>query len=175
MATPSARRTLLGTGFDLGRRLRVYETAEAVVVDEANFLRGRRRRVFYDEVLLVTLHDFVGWPLAVALGVVDLVAVGATVLLAVNQVYWAALVAGLASLVLSALMVARFTARVQAITVYGRRSQAQVTFWLRDRRARATFGRLCARVLHAQERPPATQPAPSPSAASVPGPPEVAS
>ena len=172
MATPSTRRTLLGSAVDLGNRQRVYETAEAVVVDEANGISGRRTRVFYDEVVLVTFHEYIGWALVIVMGCLAFVGVGTTVLLAVGKLVGAAVAAGLMTLVLLGVMVARLVAKVQAITVYGRRSRARVTFWLRGRRARATFSRLCARVLHAQERP-AAPPAPSPLPA--PGPPEVAS
>ena len=172
MATPSTRRTLLGSAVDLGNRQRVYETAEAVVVDEANGISGRRTRVFYDEVVLVTFHEYIGWAVVIVMACLAFAGVGTTVLLAVGKLVGAAVAAGLMTAILLGVMVARLVAKVQAITVYGRRSRARVTFWLRGRRARATFGRLCARVLHAQERP-AAPPAPSPLPA--PGPPEVAS
>ena len=65
MAARAPVRSLMGTWSDFGTWQRVYETAEAVEVDESNGVTGTRHRVFYDEVLLVTYHSSIGWPVAV--------------------------------------------------------------------------------------------------------------
>ena len=65
---------------DFGTWQRVYETPEAVVVDEANGISGRRHRVFYDEVVLVTYHSSIGWSLAILMAAsafIGLVTLGA--------------------------------------------------------------------------------------------------
>jgi len=144
------RRTLLGTGADLGSRHRVYETAEAVELDEASGFTMIRHRVFYDEVILVTQHALVGWPLAVALGALALLVGGMAGVVAMGDALWGALGVGAVALLLALLMVLRITIKMEAVTVYGKRSRVQVSFWLRRRKARAVFSRLCARVLQAQ-------------------------
>ncbi len=55
-----ARRTLLGRGSTLSSRLRVFRTPDAVEVDEIEGYDVTRRRVRFDEVLLVTYHRIVG-------------------------------------------------------------------------------------------------------------------
>src|SRR4029450_14166374 len=71
MAARPPVRTLMGTWTDLGTWQRVYETRESIEVDESNGLTGTRHRVFYDEVLLVTYHTYVGWALAVLMAMVS--------------------------------------------------------------------------------------------------------
>jgi len=172
MTAPPSRRTLLGTAADISGRQRVYETADAVVVDHANGFSGTRLRVFYDEVLLVTRHDFIGWPLAVALAGAALLMGMAAGLSAFSGSAVAALVWGLPALFFGVLMVLRLAFKVKTVTVHGRRSRVRVSFWLRTRKAHATFSRLCARVLQAQERT-ARAPERGPSPLANPGPPEV--
>src|SRR4029450_5089026 len=71
MAARPPVRTLMGTWTDLGTWQRVYETPEAIEVDESNGLTGTRHRVFYDEVLLATYHTSVAWALAVLMAMVS--------------------------------------------------------------------------------------------------------
>jgi hypothetical protein len=160
MAARTPVRTLMGTWTDFGTWQRVYETPEAVEVDESNGLTGLRHRVFYDEVLLVTYHTYTGWALAALLamvsasiglvaGVVALAGQGRT---AVTISFFAVLAAVLA--------VIRLVVKVDALTIYGRRSRARASFWLNRDRGRAAYQRVCARVRRAQERaaPPAAPP-----------------
>lgn len=150
-ARPS-RRTLIGSSAQLASWQRVYETPDAVEVDEGTGFTGTRQRVFYDEVLLVTYHSFVGWALAalaamIATGI-GLVAAG-TALAGQPR---ATVIIFLFALLPLAFAVVRVVVKVDAVTVHGRRSRARVCFWLRKGKARAAFQRLCARVRHAQER-----------------------
>ncbi|HYH47320.1 MAG TPA: hypothetical protein VEG34_16690, partial [Thermoanaerobaculia bacterium] len=50
-------RRYLGRAQSLSERVRTYWTAEALEVDRADNYEIRRRRVFFDEILLVTLHN----------------------------------------------------------------------------------------------------------------------
>ena len=152
MPTRTPRRTLVGSWTEFAGWQRVYETPEAVEVDEANGLSGTRRRVFYDEVLLVTYHRYIGWALA-ALGAV--LAGGVMLVAGVAALAGepkATVVIFLFALPPLALLAVRVLVKVDAVTVYGRRTQARVCFWLRKGRAREAFQRLCARARHAQER-----------------------
>jgi len=56
MSGAPARR-LLGTVSGIAERVRVYRTAEALEIDQMEYYNIRRRRVFFDEVELVTLHS----------------------------------------------------------------------------------------------------------------------
>ncbi|TMA14693.1 MAG: hypothetical protein E6J85_20930 [Deltaproteobacteria bacterium] len=48
-------RKLLGTASNLATRVRVYLAEDAVEIDEIEGYSGTRKRVLFDEVLLVTL------------------------------------------------------------------------------------------------------------------------
>jgi hypothetical protein len=152
MAPRLPRRTFVGTWSDLGSWQRVYETPDALEVDESSGFTGTRRRVFYDEVLLVTRHSFIGWPLAAlaagAAGLMGLIALalwaGGERRTAVTVLFFTVLAAAFAVL--------RIAVKMDAVTVYGRRSRARVSIWLNKDRAQATYLRLCARVRHTQER-----------------------
>lgn len=152
MAGRPPRRTFVGTWSDLGSWQRVYETPDAIEVDESSGFTGTRRRVFYDDVLLVSYHSFIGWPVALlgaaATSVLALIALGLwagdETRTAVTFLFFA--------LLGGAFTVLRLAIKMDAVTVYGRRSRAHVSFWLNKDRARATYHRLCARVRHAQDR-----------------------
>ena len=160
MAARPPVRALTGTWSDFGAWERVYETPEAIEVDESNGLTGTRHRVFYDEVLLVTYHSFVGWPLALLMAMVSasiaLVAGG----LAMSGQGRTAVTIGFFGLLAAAVAVIRLVVKVDALTIYGRRSRARASFWLNRDRGRAAFQRVCARVRRAQERaaPPVAPP-----------------
>jgi hypothetical protein len=147
------RRLPLGRCSDFSGRQRVYEGREALEIDDFEGYAGQRRRVFYDEVLLVTRHRRVGWPLALLmLGLALFFAVFAGILALANQVT-PALGMGFAAVVpLLGFAVLRMAVKMHVVTVYGRRSQARVQFWLQDQRAGRVFQRICARVRQAQAR-----------------------
>jgi hypothetical protein len=150
----------MGTWSDVGTWQRVYETAEALEVDESNAMTGTRHRVFYDEVLLVTYHSYLGWALALTAGLaaafIGLLALAAALggdgRTAVTITFFALLAAAFA--------VVRLAVKVDVVTVFGRRSRARASFWLNKDRARAAYLRICARVRRAQERAAARAAAP---------------
>jgi hypothetical protein len=152
MAGRPPLRTLLGTWRDLGTSQRVYETADAVEVDESTGFVGTRRRVFYDEVLLVTYHRSIGWSMAVLAAVVASMIALAAGIAALAARPGPAVVIFLFTLPFVAFIIARLAVKMDCITIHGRRSRARVCFWLRKGRSRRAFQRICARVRHAQER-----------------------
>lgn len=142
----------MGTWSDLGSWQRVYETPDALEVDESSGVTGTRRRVFYDEVLLVTFHSFTGWAVAgLAAGAAGLMGLIALALWAGGETRTAVTILFF-TLLAAAFAVLRMAVKVEAVTVYGRRSRARVSIWLNKDHARTTYLRLCARVRHAQER-----------------------
>jgi hypothetical protein len=140
---------------------RVYETPDALEVDEGSAFTGLRQRVFYDEVQLVTLHGYIGWGLfALLTGLATLGGLVALVLALAEE--WRSMVTVIfLTLFPLGLAVARVAVKVLAVTVYGRRSKARVSFWFNRGRARATFERLCARVRHVQQRSATAPPPPA--------------
>jgi hypothetical protein len=140
------RRTYLG-----GRRggladIRVYRVADALEIDEGEGLRIRRRRVLFDEILLVTYHRQFGWPFVVIWSV--LLALGSTAAVIVGATEGrlaGAIVCSVLALPFLVLLSLWLTLRLDVVTVYGKRGRAQMRFWWRKRRAREvyeTIGRL---------------------------------
>jgi hypothetical protein len=145
------RRTPLGRSWDLSGRQHVYEGSDALEVDDFEGYAGQRRRVFYDEVILVTTHRRRGWPAAlVVLALAGSFGLVAGLLMLGESTAPFALVLTLAGVVpLLLLALVRLLVKLHVVTVYGKRSQARVQFWLRPERARQAFQRVCARVRQA--------------------------
>jgi len=152
-------RKLLGTTSSFVSRTRVYLTDGAVEIDEIEGYVGTRKRVLFDEVLLVTLDRrrratslalwlamalLVSMPvLAVGLMRRNVPPVDARPLLVVALVFAVPFLIG---------FVLHLALGVDYVTVFGRRSVAQIAFSLRKARARNVFALLRERVQEAQER-----------------------
>jgi len=149
------RRTLLGTASDVVTRVRVYLTDDAVEIDEIEGYNGVRKRVLFDEVLLVTLDRRRRLQSLLVWG-------GLTLLFSMPGTI-AAFTAGdraqQVGLVMIAVMggpfFAGFLVHVAAgtdhVTVFGKRTIAQMRFVLRKRRAREVFALLRDRVRTSQQ------------------------
>jgi len=145
-------RTHLGNASGVALRQRVYRTREALEVDEIDGYDVARRRVFFDDVLLVTYHQFLGWAFLTATGVLALLfgAISAATAMSDRR-------AGLVMFLISALpfLLAfglRLLLKMDAITVYGRRSKAQIHYFLRKGRAREVYAQIGRAVRQSQER-----------------------
>jgi hypothetical protein len=157
MATPQverrhAARHYVGKATGLALRQRVYQTREAIEIDEVEGYDVTRRRVFYDDVLLVTHHQFVGRGFVIAASLLTL-AFAALAWVVAQQDRTAGLFVGaLSSLPFASALLLRVVLKVDAITVCGRRTKAQVHFWFRKRRARELFARICRAVKERQDK-----------------------
>jgi hypothetical protein len=145
--SPSSRR-YLGSANTLSERVRVYWTEKALEVDSLESYEIRRRRVFFDEVLLVTLHSRLGgmlpwWPL----GFAAMIGFSAALLRsepdASRILTWMAL--GL--LAIGAVL---FFTPLWVVTVFGRRTRARMQFRLGERKARDLFAQICQAADEAQ-------------------------
>jgi hypothetical protein len=145
-------RHYLGKASAVALRQRVYRTRECLEVDEIDGYDVVRKRVFFDEVLLVTYHRFLGLPFVVAMSVFS-VLFGLTALaIGVRDVaagLWFALFLMAPFLIA---LVLRLALKVDAVTVYGKRSKAQVHFPFRKARAREVYVQICRAVREHQER-----------------------
>jgi len=164
------QRHYLGKSSGFGQTVRLYQTREALEVDETEGYDVVRRRVYYDDILLVTHHQYVGVAFVVAASV--LVLMFGALALALGRAeswpvgLWIFALTGLPFLVV---LLLRLALKVDAVTVYGRRTKAQIHFTLRKARALAVFNQVCRAVKETQDRiareaaPRAPRPAPAPA------------
>jgi len=153
------RRKLLGTASDFLTRVRIYLTDDAVEIDEIEGYTGVRKRVLFDEVLLVTLdrrrklQSLLLWG-----GLTLLFSMPGTI-----AAYVGPSDARLGGLIMIALMGGPFflgfvvhgVVGTDHVTVFGKRTIAQMRFVLRKRRARETFD-LLRDVVRRSQQPAAT-------------------
>jgi hypothetical protein len=164
------QRVFLGSMLGVGERMRVFRTPDALEVDSSDHYEIQRRRVFLDEVQLVTLHRGLGggvypWVLG---GLTLFTGFMAAVMFAVPDSTEVRNGFLLATAVLAALAVASGFLPAWTVTVYGRRTRARMRYRFRKAKARAVYAEICAAVAAAQQalaarQPPPPQPPPLPS------------
>lgn len=160
MSQPASRR-YLGSAHSLAERVRVYWTDRGLEVDSSEGYEIRRTRVFFDEVLLVTLHSKLGGALPwLPLGLAALV--GFSAVLARSEPASSRILAWVA-LGFFVIGAALFFTPQWVVTVFGRRTRARMQFRLRERKARDLFAGICQAVDAAQRalRASAQQPEPA--------------
>lgn len=169
-----ANRKLLGRHTGLASRERVYETPDGIEVESNDHYDVNRRRVFYDDVVLVTYHRQFGALFIVvnSLFVAFMVFMSATMAAALRtKDVWPVIITWL--IIASPSFIAvllRLLMRVDVINVFGRRSKATLRFSWRKQHAREIYGRICARVRQAQR---VSEPAPAPERESPELPPQL--
>lgn len=180
MSEPRTPRRFLGKARTVSDRVRTYWTDEALEVDQADHFEIRRRRVFFDEILLVTLHSTRGLlisllPFSFAL-LFTIAAMAAADEPSASKFFW----------LLTAFFVAAAVALafipIWVVTVYGRRTRARMHFRLRQGKARRIYAEICraaadaqralSQRLAAQAPEPLPQPLPLPDEDLPPAPPQ---
>jgi len=146
------RRTYLGAASGFETRQRVYATRDCLEIDEIEQYDVTRRRVFYDDVLLVTYHRFRGWVFLLLTGLAALAAAALSVEIARTEARAGLVLFALFGLPFLLAFVLRATLGVDAVTVYGRRSKARLHFPFRKGRAREVLMQICRSVRQAQQR-----------------------
>ena len=134
-------------------REKVYQTPEGLEIETNEHYEVSERRVFFEDVQLVTYHRergklYLGLTGAFSFGFLALILYLSTLgdaALAVGAVFGTMF--GLPFLI--AFLVRAFFG-VDVITVFGRRSKAAIRFRIRKRRAREVYGQICAAVRAAQ-------------------------
>jgi hypothetical protein len=160
-------RKLLGTASNWFTRVRVYLADDAVEIDEIEGYTGTRKRVLFDEVLLLTLdrrRRLTTVAIHAAFGSFFGLMALLTWMLAPKLDQTPALIVAGLGIPFWLLLLLHLAAGVDHVTVFGKRTTAQMRFSLRKGRARAVFALLRNRVREAQ-RPAIVeaQPAPSPA------------
>jgi hypothetical protein len=145
---PRYPRRYLGRSQSLYERVRTYWTEEALEVDQADSYVIRRRRVFFDEILLVTLHLTRGGlvallPLALAL-LFMIAALAAGDEPDVSRLFW------LLTAFFAAFAAGAALAPVWVVTVYGKRTRARMHFRMRQTKAREVYAEICRAAADAQ-------------------------
>ncbi len=172
--TPGSRKQI---GRNVGAMTRdwIFETADAIEVESRTGYEVSRKRVLYEDVLLVTIHREVGFAYVISLGIAALLfgGIALAILLGARETVAAASF-GVVALPFLAACIVRLVLKVDIVTVFGRRSKAVLRFTFRKRRAREMYGRICSRTLEVQramvevepEMPePVDEPPPEPPAA----------
>src|SRR5688572_13799943 len=136
-------RRLLGTRGNLGGATRVYRTQDGLEIDDAEDERIFRKRVFWDEVLMVTLHHGRDVPFVIF----ALIGAGFLALFSFAMGAAASVVAGVVMSLLTwvplvVYTIVRVVQGVPTVSVYGRRTMARLTFPLRPGRARAVYAEI---------------------------------
>lgn len=147
MTEPRAPRRFLGRARTAADRIRVYWTEESLEVDQADHFEIRRRRVFFDEIQLVTLHSTRGLllallPFSFAL-LFTVVALAASGEPSARNVFW------LLAAFFAAVAVGLAAVPIWVVTVYGRRSRARMQFRLQGK-ARRIYAEICRAAADAQ-------------------------
>jgi hypothetical protein len=161
------RRTFVARRIGLSSVERIYRTRDAIEVDELEGYDVTRRRVLFDEVLLVTLHKEVGWAFVLLLLVLLTFSSFFTLIAGAIDTGTGVGMTVLFVLPLVVLLVLRLVLRLDVVTVHSRRTRARIPFWFQKDRAREVF-RLVARLARehqdrfAQAQQAARVPAPEP-------------
>ena len=155
------KRRLLARYNGLATRHSVYMTDAAIEVDEHDSFEVVRKRVFFEDIQLVTLHERVGIAgIFAGLGLATFVFFIA--LIVGKNGGWIVALFGLPLLVLG---IVRMVKKEIILTVFGRRSKARMRFPFRAARARRIYGEICANARRAQtlrsaeDMPPHSEPA----------------
>jgi hypothetical protein len=148
--TPDKRK-LLGRNVGAMSREAVYETADAIESESREGYEVSRKRVLFEEVLLVTIHTELGTGYFVLTLLMTLILGSIAVVLQFGaHVPIAAIVVAILGLPFLILLVVRLIWKLDIVTVFGRRSKAVMRFSIRKRRAREVYGRICSRALEVQ-------------------------
>ena len=144
----SSMRTLMGSDT-------AFLGEDSVDVDQSVNYEVVKRRVFFDDVQLVTLHRERGLWFLLATGAWGLLWLAITIfIIAIDVKSWPV---ALGFLVIGAPAAIAFMLRLalgrDVVTVFGRRSKAAVKFGMfRKQRAREAYGQICSAVRRTQAR-----------------------
>ena len=160
--TPSWRKKI-GRNVGLMTREVIFDTPDAIEVESREGYEVTRRRVLYEEVLLVTFHRTLGTPYVVFMAVMTSLFGGLALIffLSLHELGFA-IAFSIVTLPLLIALVIRLALKLDFVTVFGRRSKAVIRFPFRKRRAREVYGAICSRTLEVQRAMAEPEPAAAP-------------
>jgi hypothetical protein len=148
-------RKLLGRSRAFGSLSAIYQVEDGLEIEAHEQYYVVQRHVLFDDVLLVTIHRETGALYLILTGLLSLFFFGiAGTILSTNvDIAWAfAAVSAALGAPVFVLFLTRVFLGVDVVTVFGRRSKADLRFGIRKKRAREVYGTICAAVRHAQRR-----------------------
>jgi len=146
-----AERERLGGRSGVSYREYVYRTRDCFEIDEVEGYDVTRKRVFYDDVVLVTRHAFIPWAQVVLAGVFAGL-LGLMALAFRSEARIAGFVLFVATVLLLLVVVLLFAVGGAVVTIQGKRTQARMVFVLRPGRAADVYRRACRLVRERQGR-----------------------
>jgi hypothetical protein len=148
----ATKRVRLGRFAGLATRFAIYRTDVAIEIDERDNFEVQRRRVFFDDILLITHHrELGGWYVAV-MSIATLIFGGAAIVFLTVEERSVAAVFGLFAAPFALFLLLRLILRVDVVNIFGRRTKAVLRYGFRKRFARETFDDLTERTRAAQQR-----------------------
>lgn len=145
--TPGKRK-LLGRNAGVMLRETVYETADAIECEAREGYEVTRKRVLFEEVLLVTIHREIGTLYVITMAAAAVIFASVALLGRSEPAF--AIPFGILALPFLIGCVVRLILKLDYVCVFGRRSKAVIRFSFRKRRAREVYGRICSRALEVQ-------------------------
>jgi len=143
------KRKRIGRWNDLVTRQVIYQTNDGIEVDEIDHFEVQRKRVFYEDVVLVTRHHYMG-PGFIA--VMLLVGLGFIAIGVATRVTGAIITFAIIGAPFVIAGILRVALGVEVITVFGKRSRARIRYVYRKAFARQIFAEIVARSRDAQRR-----------------------
>lgn len=167
-------RTLIGKWTSTISRIRVYELPDSLEIESNEQFEVSKRRVFLDDVELVTYHRRRGVAYLVLTGLIAtfgnfFILLG--IFIGGDAVAPLAIMGGIIGVPSTLAFLARLIWGLDIITVFGRRSKLALRFRLRKQKAREVYGHICAIVRDAQRRKAAEYAAEAPPVATEEAPP----
>lgn len=150
-----SNRTLLCRSRTAMGKDHAYLTSEGIDLDSSVNFEVVRRKVFFDDVQLVTLHRERGAAFLIFSSLFGAFFLALAIfIVAVNVEAWpGALVPFVIGIVPFTAFLIRLAVGRDVVTVFGRRSRAALRFSpFRKQRAREVYGQVCAAVRRAQSR-----------------------
>jgi hypothetical protein len=144
-----AGRKRIGRWNDIASRTAVYQTDTGLEVDQLDHFEINRKRVFYDDILLITKHRFIGgW----FVGMMLLFGIGFLVIGALTRETAAVITFAVIAAPFLIMALVRVIVRVEVVTVFGKRSRARMRYTFRKGYARKIYAELSAKAREAQRR-----------------------
>jgi hypothetical protein len=141
-------RKLIGKSRTIGTHAAIYQVHDGLEIEMSEQYAVVQRRVLFDDVLMVTIHREIGPLYLFIMGSVAAFFLGiAMVIVGANVDLWpAALFFAMFGFPALVAFLARLLLGVDVVTIFGRRSKANIRFTWRKKRAREVYGAICAAV-----------------------------
>lgn len=148
-------RKLLGRWTSAISRVRVYELPDSLEIEANEQFEVTRRRVFLEDVQLVTFHRRRGIAYLLVTGAIAAIAIGFTLFglsIGAEMAWTFGIMFGFAGVPALASFLVRAIFGLDIITVFGRRSKLAIRFRIRKKRALEVYEHVCQLVHESQQR-----------------------